>query len=523
MDLSSQHHGAPSFETLPPELQQEIFSYLNKDNKSLFAVIRVNKTWYRDCIGMLWHKSTQERLVKVPSPERRQHYANMIFQWTLDHESFPAECYERLDFPMLKDLLFEGGSLSVAQLRHCMSVRLRTLQISYCQLDAAILDLAATYCTQLRTLIIEGSTIDNITPDRFMTLLQSLPALRRLDLDQVEEGIMNRLFEWEGESVAQLEELTLFEDWRSQSRTDYALRNKFLKHCTGLRKLDIDLRDTLATDALIQLSSHPLLELLHINGWLSDVDFQQRFVNKSPVARPFSSIKDLSVYGEVSTIGPLLSCLPNTLTSLELGVDDNSDSILPIISRLSNLVHLRIEFDCNRRLSRTDLDCISRLSLLQKCNIDWYSNGPARDGVPAPNDCPWLTDEYFKGWISKLPSLQDLYLGLESSAITQASVRALADSCPSLLQCFLMWEHDLSTWTSMRAPLFPNLEFLSLGKIKHYGHRGSQTTNNKDVSRIVKVIRSLAPRLKSLDIGQYVSGGHPPHIRALMDAFEEST
>lgn len=468
MDLSTQHHGNPSFETLPPELQQEIFSHFNEDNKSLFAIVRVNKTWYHDCIGMLWRKSTQGRLRKISTQERLQHCASMISHWDLDDRDCPSECFNGLDFPMLKELSFGIGTLSVVQLRHCMSTELHTLQFIHCELDEVILEIAAKNCTQLRSLIIMAPTINNITPDRFVALLQKFSALRRLDLDGFEYSPMNRVLGWEGGSLAHLEELNWSHDWRSESRTSYTLRNQFLRHCTGLRKLHLDSGDALTTDAIILLSGHPLLEVLRIYGWLSDNHFQQRFIGENPVAHPFPSIKELSVSGEVSTIKPLLSCLPNALISLELQVDDNSDSILPTISRMSNLVHLELEFDFHRKLSCTDLDYISQLSLLQRCHIDWQRPLSARDGALTSNDCPWLTDEYFKGWISKLPLLQDLFLELESANITQASLQALADSCPSLSQCSLMWEHDLSTWTNMKAPLFPNLKLLFLGNVKHY-------------------------------------------------------
>lgn len=117
MDLSPQHHGNLSFEKLPPELQQEIFSHFNEDNKSLFAIVRVNKAWYHNCIGMLWRKSTQGRLRKISTQERLQHYASMISHWDLDDRDCPSECFNGLDFPMLKEL-----SLGSVPFQLCSSV-----------------------------------------------------------------------------------------------------------------------------------------------------------------------------------------------------------------------------------------------------------------------------------------------------------------------------------------------------------------------------------------------------------------
>ena len=518
MDLSSQHHGAPSFETLPPELQQEIFSYLNKYNKSLFAVIRVNKTWYRDCIGMLWRRSTQKILAKISTPERRQHYANMICRWDLDKWNCSSRCFDVLDFPMLKDLSYQGGFLSAVQLRRCMQAGLHTLRLEDCTIDAEMLELAAKYCTQLRALTVTALALDITTCDQFMAMLQGFPALNSLRLNHVADSIMDRVFEWGKDNLLQLEELTWTQHWDSQ--IDSALRNEFLKSCTNLRKLCLDLGGPLATDALIILSSHPLLEVLHIDAWLSDDQFQQRFVSETPVVHLFPTIKNLSVCGKVSTIKPLLSSSPQTLTSLDLDIDDNADSIMPTISRLSNLVRLKLEFDMSRKLSPVDLDYISQLSKLQDCHIDWAGLLPKPYGPDSSNDCPWFTDDYFEGWISKLPLLQNLFLGLDSATITQNSLQYLADSCPSLSRCYLLWEHDLNTWTSLKAPLFPNLKILLLGRVRDHGHQESQESLDEDASGDINVFRSLAPMLEDLLVGQCGPDKQLPHERALVAAFE---
>ncbi|KEQ70266.1 hypothetical protein M436DRAFT_66662 [Aureobasidium namibiae CBS 147.97] len=517
MALSAQRQGGPSFDALPAELKQEVFSYFNRDKRSLFAVIQVNKAWYHGCIGTLWHSSTQKRLGSV-TPERRQHYANMIYRWDLNGWKYSSKCFDGLEFPMLKDLSFEGGVLSNVQLRRCMQVGLHTLRVINYQLDATILELAAKYCTQLRAFSVTAVAPDSTTSDQFMVLLKSFPALRSLRLHLVAGSIMNRVFEWGGDDICQLEELSWTQNWESQM--DFALRNEFLKRCTRLRKICLELRGTLVTHALIILSSLPLLEVLHIDAWLSDDQFQQRFVSGNPVAHPFPIIKDLSVCGNVSTIKPLLSSLPQTLITLNLGIEDNSDSILPTISRLSNLVRLKLEFESDRRLSPIDLGYISQLSKLRKCHIEWESLLPRPRGPNSPSDCPWLTDEYFKGWISKLPLLQDLFLGLDGATVTQISLQYLADSCPSLSRCCLLWEHDLNTWTNLKAPLFPNLNILLLGGVRDHGQQESKESLDENGSRDMKVIRSLAPNLEEFLIGQCGSAEQLPHERALVAAFK---
>jgi hypothetical protein len=149
MALSSQFHGASTFH-VPPEVLQQIFSYFDGDNASLFDSIQVSKACYSCSIGMLWHKSSQRRLAKVSTPERRQHYANLIYHWDLDDDPSWG-LFDGLGFPLLKDLSFSGGSLSVEQLRHCLQAGLHTLRYTQCFLDAANLELMIPSCTQLQS------------------------------------------------------------------------------------------------------------------------------------------------------------------------------------------------------------------------------------------------------------------------------------------------------------------------------------------------------------------------------------
>jgi hypothetical protein len=286
MTLSSTRQNATSFDILPPELKQEIFSYLDEDNASLFAAIQVSKVCHNCCICMLWRTSTQKRLAKVPTPQRRQHYANMIFRWTVDDNS-SCELFDGLDFPLLKDMLLHGDPLPVTQLRHYLHAGLHTLRFIYCKLDAAILDLTAMCCTQLQRLEIRSFKSGNLpTPEEFMPFLQSFPALRRLELDYLPRNIMNRVFEWDSGVVAQLEELSCIECWNY--KFDKTLHTRFLKRCTGLRKLYLYPENALSADILIQVLSYPLLEVLDIEGWLAEgAQLQQQFVSGPPVAHPF--------------------------------------------------------------------------------------------------------------------------------------------------------------------------------------------------------------------------------------------
>jgi hypothetical protein len=525
MALSSQRQDVPGSDILPPELRQEIFIYLDGDDASLFAVIQVSKAFYHDSIGMLWHNSTQKRLARVPALDRRRHYANMVYRLEID-DSSSRKLIDGLDFLLLKDLILSGGSVSLGQFHRYFQAGLYTLQCIRSRFTSAMLETMATHCMQLQRLTIIAPDMSKITPGQFTAFLQNLPALRRLELEETGRTIANRVFEMEGSSVAQLEELS----WHRVvfSKREFALLAGLLKRCINLRKLYLETGDMLLLDVLIQAMSHPSLEVFHTDNWLENEQLRQRFLGGSSVPNPFPSIKDLSIGGEASTIKAVLSSSPKTLLKLELDIDDNSDSILPTISRLSNLVHLQIAFDGHRTFSPTDLEHISKLSSLQKCHVIWSSPETTQGEERLSNDCPWLTDEFFKGWISKLPKLRDLSLSFNSATITQASLQFLADSCPSLLKCELMWEHDLSTWTSLEPPLFPHLECLRLGNVKDHVIAGSQATFYKTALRDVEVMRSLAPHLKRFHVDdspmtRYYTNVRPPYETALKAVFDAGT
>lgn len=214
-------------------------------------------------------------------------------------------------------------------------------------------------------------------------------------------------------------------------------------------------------------------------------------------------------------VNALLSSAPRTLRKLSLEVDDGTAGIRPTISRLSNLVSLSVTFCFFGEVFREDLDCISALSNLQELRIDKKAvNNPGFVSV----NCPWLTDQYFRSWIAKLRQLRILRLalsGFPSASITQACLQSLSDSCPLLADCQLMWEHDLNAWTSLEAPLFPNLEVFHLGQVKDHGHNQGKAAIDKVATRDVKVIQNLAPSLRRFFIESV-----RPHEKALMTIFK---
>lgn len=193
---------------------------------------------------------------------------------------------------------------------------------------------------------------------------------------------------------------------------------------------------------------------------------------------------------------PFLTSTLTTLVDLSLEVDDHRDSILPVIGRLSNLVRLRIYFTCDKRLSCTDLNSISGLSKSQVCLTDRQALFDTRAFL----DCSWITDLYFESWIAKLTRLEFLRLRFDNATLTQASLQYIAENCPLLESCHLMWVHDLNTWRSLESPLFPTLSYLRLERVKGDNYGQDQATIDDHALRDVKMIRDLVPKLDFFEV-----------------------
>lgn len=521
MALSLQRQGDSTSNSLPPELQQEILSYFDEDVAALSIAIRVSKAWYHDCIGMLWCISSQKMLTKVSTPDRQQYYANLIVDLNVDDELSHNWC-DGLEFPSLKMIRFMRGSLPVSKFRHLLQTGLHTLHYSNREPDDATLQMLGSCPNQVEELEMMLPESSNISPDQFMPFLQSFPALRRLNLTFIPADIMDRVYAWKGDAVAQLEELSMIERGWDPAR-DLGLRNSFLKRCTGLRMLYLDRGDTISADALAQLSSLASLENLSIEAWISDYvgkQLEEKLSDdKNSVCRPFSHIKTMYLCGGKPAIMPFVSSTITTLVNLNLEVDDHLDSICPAISRLSNLVHLRIVFSIYKQLTRTDLDLITELSRLQTCQIDRQERDEILQGTGSSSlDCSWITDLYFKSWIAKLRRLRSLRLRFDNPTLTQVSLQYIAESCPLLTNCDLIWEHDLNTWTSLEAPLFPNLLVLRLKGVKDHGYGQDRAMIDEHALRDIEMIRDLAPDLESFYIESNLE-----HEKALTTVFRSGS
>jgi hypothetical protein len=83
-----------------PEIVHAVLQHLRDDTVSLFAAIRVSRTWFGNGVGVLWSRPGYAALRRV-APERRQFYADKITTIMTTQEQIPCAT---LRFPRLRVL-----------------------------------------------------------------------------------------------------------------------------------------------------------------------------------------------------------------------------------------------------------------------------------------------------------------------------------------------------------------------------------------------------------------------------------
>ena len=83
---------------------------------------------------------------------------------------------------------------------------------------------------------------------------------------------------------------------------------------------------------------------------------------------------------------------------------------------------------------------------------------------------PNLDDTTFRQWIANFPELQRLEMRCECPELTVMAIQALADACPLLETCTLMYTHDLSVLNALGASLsvLPNLTNLQIHDVDDF-------------------------------------------------------
>ena len=94
----------------------------------------------------------------------------MIYRWKLDDPS-SRKLIDGLDFPLLKDLTFSGGIISLDQFHRCLQAGLYTLQCKRTRFTAAMLETMTTCGMQLQRLTIMDPDISKIAPEQSTAFL----------------------------------------------------------------------------------------------------------------------------------------------------------------------------------------------------------------------------------------------------------------------------------------------------------------------------------------------------------------
>ncbi|KAG9662637.1 hypothetical protein KCU95_g3867, partial [Aureobasidium melanogenum] len=321
------------------------------------------------------------------------------------------------------------------------------------------------------TSIVEPSP-DLIDPETFSAFFKSCKNLKSLTLGKKLPSSMipAALTGIQPSVAAQLDELVL---WNIEPGALPQESCKFLETCTSLRKFEI--RYTWTDNAvpvatvlqnLVTLTSLEHLRLDH--GLIGDV-VENCIKGHSA---PFRNLQSLAVKGDMLSISAFLSLSMQSLTRLQLVVEDRAHHICPSIARLQHLTYLNLVIGINHhetfydgarfkpqphdwQATPEDMQALSTLSRLKSISIR-----PMDINLTAP----WMTNDYLGSWTSRFPDLRDLELDIECPVSWMAIV-ALSKSHPLLRTCKLLWIQEVGNFNDLPSPEFVNLQHLKLNLI----------------------------------------------------------
>lgn len=430
---------------LPTELLLAIFACLASDRRTLFSAMQVNSRWFVCCAEVLWQIPSfdlPKLIERVDDPMRRQLYVDRIRTLHLGKGNDVWRLLD-LEFPCLKTVELRGcaGKPLRAALR-CPSRKrqLQNLTLRDLRMSAPTLRLLEKRCQHLR--VLELSHRLHCEGQPFFDFLQSLQNLRSLTLTHnldatILEPACNSMHDGAFES---LEELKI--DSLKGSLSASAL-HMILARCTKLKAFEYNADSDLVFEETIAC--------LPARTRLTNVRVQGMPYNQLCTYSPPGKVSNLSLEGSAKSIESILTLVPSSLLNLSCAIREVSPSICGLISRSKHLETLHLDLPNNQKLTREDLKALQSLKELQALTI---RSLPAKDTVTDLSDVycteyrnklrmDWLTDEDFGRWIQNFPELQKLDLDWRCDQLTATSVKAVANCCPRLKACRLLWEHDL--------------------------------------------------------------------------------
>ncbi|CAD0115453.1 unnamed protein product [Aureobasidium uvarum] len=480
-----------TFSQLPRELQQNILDHLVVDKKSLtrhdcqnlLAPMRVNSCWFNHTADILWNKvSNLETTFSNMGFEqdRRQFYVSKIRTLNLHTARIYFDLIEGLNFESLTHLMLRGDHMGILPF---LQPNLKTIifRASFA-LTKNELHQMAILCPNLHELKIIPANVDNhraltpkpnpdpIDPCTFGSFFQHCRHLRSLDIGSKLPSplVSAALLGLRPLAAAQLEELILTSIEPAALPDDI---HEILEVCTSLRKFEIRSNyytgDPFYMTLLLRgLATIPGLEHLRLDHGVVEDDVEE-FTKRHNA--PFGNLQSLALKGDMASISSFLSLSMQSLTRLQLVVDDHAHHICPTIGRLQNLTYLNLVIGINHRNSYwegvryhpqahdwqatlDDMQALSTLSRLRSVNIR-----PININLTAP----WLTDDYFFTWTSSFPHLRDLELDIECP-VSFTAIVALSKTHALLRKCKLLWIQEIDNWDDLPAPEFLNLQQLTL-------------------------------------------------------------
>ncbi|KAI5236661.1 hypothetical protein E4T42_09384 [Aureobasidium subglaciale] len=351
-----------SFPHLPRELQQNILDHLVVDKTNLtlddrnrlLSPMRVNSFWFHHCTDILWsHLSNLESTFAQMGfdEERRQLYVSKIR--ILDLHS------ARLYFDLIENLKF--SSLTYLRLRGPHTGILPFLQpnLKFVQFHGTFnstrreLDQMVKLCPNLHELQIAPSrdcldrsvivkpNLDPADPESFSRFIRGCQQIRRLTIgNRLPTSLVCAAVAGIQPLIArQFEELVLSQV--DTAALSHGLFN-FLDACGSLRKFE--LRDSSGDQNFMYMLLSHLADLTDLRHLRLDEDLQDDVVDKVLQGRdtPFQNLQSLAIKGQMSPISDFVSLSMQSLTTLQLWVDDPAHHICPSLSRLKNLTYLNL-------------------------------------------------------------------------------------------------------------------------------------------------------------------------------------
>ncbi|KAE8149865.1 hypothetical protein BDV25DRAFT_140383 [Aspergillus avenaceus] len=425
---------------LPPEIILRVIELLRDDIRTLRSALLVDRLWSAEAIRWLWQKPPVTALASI-QVDRRQLYARHIRE--LDFANYNEgdlhSLYRSLNFPRLKTLTIDhltppGGEKVYTE----QYVQSALEEIRFYGEDPAedLLSLLQSRCPRLRKVLIDFP-FEGISSERLITLFESREWLTTVSFPAGMNGIIDeKLF-------------------------SYLVR----RH--GIEELEVG-------------------KLVTLDMFRTALDCDRK---------PLKDIRYLDLLIEVEVLQPLVAAIVETITHLEIEIEDDMDwgCPLPHLSTLTNLQLLELRVFPAPIWRGTDFIALQKLKHLQTLEI---SSTDFEDVLSAPT----LTDELFVQFISHLPYLRELTF-LVSCVLSTRAITALGQHCRRLSYCALLGTFNLHTWAESDRPLFPVLQNLHLDAAVDEGPGSDiNSTPSSRADAIARLVIEHAPHLDRLHL-----------------------